>query len=258
MDPHEIDEQLTVVVNDIKRGNHAGLSTYEKLAPVYDFLFAETYENELQANYVDDAVNGRPTSLLEVGCGTGRLLRMLAERFPHAAVEGIDLHEEMVELSQQRVDGVANASVHQADFFEWEGAYDLIVAFNTLPHFGGERLDAFFEHAASLLTPGSVLVFDYKDPRNNPNGLYDVWNTSTDKFSITTRFLTIYGDPSHYAISYEFVSTATGETHWTGELMEIAFQTPEDLTQRLRAVGADNIDIDRGVGDQSGIVTVDL
>lgn len=47
------------------------------------------------------ASEGTPGSILDVGCGTGRLLREARQRWPDAQLIGVDAAEGMVEVAQQ-------------------------------------------------------------------------------------------------------------------------------------------------------------
>ncbi|WP_292427892.1 class I SAM-dependent methyltransferase [Methanoregula sp.] len=74
-------------------------------------IWSGTYEDSrLQYLYFDrihkgvlNLVNGvsAPVDLLDVGCGTGRLLRKIRERWPHAQLIGIDPAEGMVKKARQ-------------------------------------------------------------------------------------------------------------------------------------------------------------
>jgi SAM-dependent methyltransferase len=196
-----------------------------------------------------------PVDVLDVGCGTGRLLDALARRRPDATLTGVDLHPRMVDIARERLRGTDRATVVQGDALDLDGSYDAVAAFNLLPHFDDDELRSFFETAASLLPPDGALALDYKDPRDEVDGAYDRWATETEAYEILTRFLTVYDEgQSYYAVSYQFVEEATGETHSTSELMEIHFQTPELLESRLDAAGFGRVEVCPGVGDQSGIV----
>jgi ubiquinone/menaquinone biosynthesis C-methylase UbiE len=73
--------------------------------------WSHTYEQSwLQRNFFDRvhqavlsliASEGMPESILDVGCGTGRLLREARLRWPNAQFIGVDAAEGMVETAQQ-------------------------------------------------------------------------------------------------------------------------------------------------------------
>lgn len=73
--------------------------------------WAESYDRSLLQRLIFEPVHGvllqriaelspKPTSLLDIGCGTGRLLRRAAAVFPEARLTGVDPAEEMVEAAR--------------------------------------------------------------------------------------------------------------------------------------------------------------
>lgn len=253
--PH-IDEVILSITDDINRSPQADVTTYRRLAPVYDLLFGESYDYELQAEYIwRNSPNSPAFSVLEAGCGTGRLLDLLGAAYPKADVHGVDLTEEMVQLARDRVEDQKNVDVARTNVFEIDGEYDIVAGFNLLPHFDEVAAERFFRHAASILDNKGTLVFDYKDQRNNPDGRYDVWEAETEKFLVTARFLTVYDDgSSYYAISYEFEEKAAQKRYTTGEMMDIYFHSPRNLEAKLEAAGFQSVEVTAGVGDQGGVI----
>lgn len=252
----QIDEVISSIINDINGSPQADVTTYRRLAPVYDFLYGESYDYELQTNYVrKNAPNSPNFSVLEAGCGTGRLLDSLGSVFPEADIHGVDLNEEMIQIARDRVEVYKNIDVARTNVFEVDGQYDIVAGFSLLPHFDEEAVKIFFRHAASILVDGGTLVFDYKDPQNNPDGRYDIWEAETEKFFVTARFLTIYEDrSSYYAVSYEFEEKSTQKCYTSGELMDIFFHNPRNLAAKLQAAGFESVEVSEGVGDQSGVI----
>ena len=74
---------------------------------------ATTYENSTRQrfffNRVQKAVlslvaaDAKPQAILDVGCGTGRLLRELRARWPNAKLVGVDPAEGMIAQAKQRL-----------------------------------------------------------------------------------------------------------------------------------------------------------
>ena len=86
------------------------VDTYRFYAPLYDRLFGAVLEPGRRA--LTEAVCAmRPTSILEVGVGTGLTL----ERYPaSASVLGIDISKEMLEIARERAEKLPGRSIHLA------------------------------------------------------------------------------------------------------------------------------------------------
>jgi ubiquinone/menaquinone biosynthesis C-methylase UbiE len=72
---------------------------------------AATYETSREQSYIFDRVQrivldlaktqSRADAILDVGCGTGRLLRKAKEKWPNARLIGVDAAEKMIEQAKQ-------------------------------------------------------------------------------------------------------------------------------------------------------------
>ena len=70
-----------------------------------------------------------PATVVDLGCGPGNLTRMLAERWPDAAITGVDSSPAMIERARAEADGI---EWRLADVREWTGSADVIVTNATL------------------------------------------------------------------------------------------------------------------------------
>lgn len=96
------------------------------------------------------------SSLLEVGCGAGRLARILATRADH--VLGIDASPEMIALARSRSGAVANLRFECVDFMTRDfgtSRYDCVFTVTTLHHLATAPA---LVRMKSLLTPGGRLI----------------------------------------------------------------------------------------------------
>ncbi|CAN5763448.1 hypothetical protein BH23ACT12_BH23ACT12_16800 [soil metagenome] len=98
-----------------------------------------------------------PTRILELGCGTGFLTRLLAARFPRAGIQAVDFAARMVDLAGQRVPSRVDLRVADAETAEFPRAgFDLIVSNAAVQWFDspGETL----ARLAGCLRPGGMMV----------------------------------------------------------------------------------------------------
>ncbi len=144
--------------------------------PQYEGFFAEfydilhsSYDADLQM-YLDLA-GGHGDPVLELGCGTGRLLIPLAVAGYN--ITGVDLSCDMLARCQERLDSEGEAvaervSLVQGDIrrFELGRKFNLIMAAcNTILHCTATQdLLAVFERAREHLAPGGVFVVDFCMP----------------------------------------------------------------------------------------------
>ncbi len=80
-------------------------SVFRQSARVYDALCSHKNYGEASATLCEivDRLAPGASALLDVGCGTGRHLSHLRERF---SVEGVDVSPEMLEIAEARCPGV--------------------------------------------------------------------------------------------------------------------------------------------------------
>ena len=136
----------------------------------YDSI-ASTYNNRYEVNRMDEVeaallglASGR---VLEVGCGTGRWLRVLAESCAFAC--GADFSFGM--LRQALPLPVVQADANLLPFRS--GRFDLVYCVNAIHHFTDFR--AFLADAVDLLRATGVLAVVGIDPRWHPRRYFYEW-----------------------------------------------------------------------------------
>jgi SAM-dependent methyltransferase len=106
-----------------------------------------------------DSLPGYCGRALDVGCGAGAFTRLLADR--STRVLGVDLSPRMVEIAQQRLWGISNASFKVADIMATEFApssFDSIVSIATLHHL--PLRDAIVKMVGWLRPGGTLAILD--------------------------------------------------------------------------------------------------
>src|SRR5688572_18002852 len=127
-----------------------------------------------------------PRSIYDLGCGPGTVTRLLAERWPEAAVTGIDSSADMLAKARQeapraeaRIEAVraearmetAQVAFEQADIARWSPPVpaDLLFTNATLHWFDDHA--ALLPRLAAQLAPGGVLAIQMPDNRQSPSHL---------------------------------------------------------------------------------------
>lgn len=131
---------------------------YEQDAELYDIAF--DWEIGEEVDWMLDVL-GRPRSVLEPGCGSGRMLPPLLER--GVDVTGFDISEAMVEFARRRAPIGATVSVADMTDFDLGRTFDAAISpINTLLHLSpedlGRHLTCMSRHTSAYLV--QVGLFD--------------------------------------------------------------------------------------------------
>jgi ubiquinone/menaquinone biosynthesis C-methylase UbiE len=141
-------------------------SRFDRWAPTYDrswlqrLLFARVH-----AAVLDAAAEGpAPGVVLDVGCGTGRLLRAVHVRWPAAALLGVDPAPRMV-MEARRLLPSATFFVAPAEQLPVpDASVDLVLSTVSFHHWSDQR--AGIREIARVLRPGGrMLLADHTAPR---------------------------------------------------------------------------------------------
>ncbi len=100
-----------------------------------------------------------PARILEIGCGTGLLTRLLLKQFPSAQICAIDIAEKMVERACREVPGNGRVRWEVADARTFHSAvpFPLIASSSSLHWI--TPIKEVLENIAGIATKGGYLVF---------------------------------------------------------------------------------------------------
>src|ERR1700736_1207510 len=126
---------------------------YDRVAPEYD-AWAGGLHSRVAAKLVDVAAPRRGDAVLDVGCGTGLVTHLLAEKVgAKGSVVGIDLSPRMLELARARARPNTKFMSMAAEHLVFRArSFDLITYGQSLPYLVDPL--ASIEEAARLLRPG--------------------------------------------------------------------------------------------------------
>ena len=135
---------------------------FNKQAASYDSSFAgRRFHRPVQQAMARIATRHAPNAraILDVGCGTGSVLALLAARYPAAELCGVDPAEEMLRVARTRFDGdsrVRLLSAHAEQLPFADAAFDLVVSSNSFHHWADQA--AGIREIGRVLAPDGSLV----------------------------------------------------------------------------------------------------
>jgi len=110
-----------------------------------------------------------PRTIIDLGCGTGNVTRLLAERWPQARLVGVDSSPSMLREARAAMDGDARCTFVAADLMQWQpdAPVDLVysnAALHWLPNHA-----ALFARVAAMVARGGVLAVQMPDNFRAPS-----------------------------------------------------------------------------------------
>jgi len=138
------------------------VAEYSKAAGRYDekwaFYLEATTRETLRRIPMSPAAR-----VLDVGCGTGELLRRLRAKFPDAALAGLDPVAEMLDCAREKLSGREDLRIGYADSLPWPAAsFDVVVSCNMF-HYITHPVEALREMARVIRPGGALVLTDWCD-----------------------------------------------------------------------------------------------
>jgi SAM-dependent methyltransferase len=208
---------------------------------VYDAIYAGRGKDyRFEACVVAEHVRSRhprATSLLDVGCGTGRHLVHLAGKFAH--VEGVDLAEGMLRVARGVLPGVP---LHTGDMrsFDLGRTFGAVVSlFSAVGNLGGpDDLDATLAAFARHVEPGGVVVVEpWWFPENFTPDHVGASVATVDGRTVARVSHTVQHGPdaSRMDVHYVVAEPGTGVRHFSDTHVMALFTREQYESAFLRA-----------------------
>ena len=135
---------------------------YDNLAKIYDWRWRQ-YLTDTLSFLVNWANVSSAAAVLDVGCGTGELARLLLEKNPHQAIVGIDISEEMLVQARQKLRNVERVTFEQASASALpipDNTFEVVVSANAF-HYFPEPEKALAEMRRVLKPDGKIVILDW-------------------------------------------------------------------------------------------------
>ncbi len=139
---------------------HFSLTSLRALSDAEDRHFWTTTRFVLVARLIERYLGQQPIQLLDVGCGSGGLLRALRHRWPTATLAGLDGHEEALDLCRTKSGGEDLHLIHHhltdMQTLRLETQPNVVVLLDVLEHLDDPA--AVVRDLAGRLATGGIMI----------------------------------------------------------------------------------------------------
>jgi len=141
------------------------MSTFgENYSRYYDLLYKDKdYKSEV--DYISEIISRymqyKPSSLLDIGCGTGKHLKFFKEQ--GFSVAGVDLSENMISEAKKHLGQDEDLCCGKASEFNLGRKFDVIVSLFHVMSYQTENseLEKVFDNVHDHLNDGGLFIFDF-------------------------------------------------------------------------------------------------
>jgi SAM-dependent methyltransferase len=189
-------------------------TSYDRFAPYYDDVVGERRDVALFLRALLTQHHRDAKTILEFGCGTGSMLKVLSRNY---AVTGVDNSRAMLKLASKKAPR-AKLLFGDITTARVAGSFDAVLCpFDTINHITTvAQWRKVFANAARHLAPGGIFIFDINTPAkmeryvNEPItaevgrshiSLVEVKRRGARRFDIIARLLTRSGSTSKYTLN---------------------------------------------------------
>lgn len=214
---------------------------FNQSAAQYDRVAKVQFEIGLQLLARLDYIKITPDTILDLGCGSGKLIQLLQKRYPKAQIIGVDYAFNMLLESQKKQSIFKKWRLCQADMHMLPFAndlFDLIIANQTI-HWT-DSISKVFVEIHRIMAPNACLMFSTLGP-DTFSELRNAWLTA-DSYLHTNPFYDLHHIGDHL-LANQFVDPVVDVDYIT-----LHYSTCQNLLHSLKAQGVRNINPKRNTG----------
>lgn len=163
---------------------------YHVLTPIYDvFIKLVVPEKKVKNRAIELAKLESEENLLDFGCGTGTLLKLLTEKHPDTECTGIDNDPRMLKVAKEKLRGILNVNLveylgHPMPFTD--NSFNAVVSTWVFHHLTDKQKTQAFAEIYRVLQPnGKLIIADWGKPQNSLMKILFVILQVVDNFETT-------------------------------------------------------------------------
>jgi len=111
----------------------------------------------------------KPLRILEVGCGTGSLTKVILQKMRDIDyLDAVEISQEFCNTLQENFGKISKISIHCCSITDWHPEYEYDIIISTLPFvaFESKLMDEILEHFKQLIKPNGCLLYTSPSPRD--------------------------------------------------------------------------------------------
>lgn len=131
--------------------------TFDKQAETYDQAIYGQHARSLYPFMLDKITHHYGQDILDVGCGTGELMKQILEEDPSRKLTGIDYSPNMIEQAKQKLGNLAAIQFADAQKLPFaDNTFDMVTCCDSFHHYPDP--DAVLQEMVRVLKPGGCLI----------------------------------------------------------------------------------------------------
>lgn len=135
--------------------------SFDRQALTYDMDRNGSHAREQYSIILQKMENFRFANVLDVGCGTGEILKRIHKRYSEVSLTGVDISEKMLEVAKVKIGNKATLLWADAEMLPFSDAtFDLIVCSDSFHHYPNPQ-KVLAEFRRVLKGGGNLLICDY-------------------------------------------------------------------------------------------------
>jgi SAM-dependent methyltransferase len=202
---------------------------FAESADLYDLVYSRK-DYAAEAERLRALVGREGGTLLDVACGTGRHMALLA---PHYRVEGVDLDPSMVELARARGLPASQGDLLTLDLGR---RFDVVTCLFSSIGYARDLRQAVARLAAHV-APGGVLAIEpWLGPQDILRGFVGLLSAETESVTVA-RMSTVHVDGRSSELELQYLIGRDGAIEHRTERHQLWLWTPEEHGDALAAAG---------------------
>lgn len=128
--------------------------TYNAIAPLYEANYGDIPASYEYAEYIIEQLRGKSQPhILDLGCGSGTILKLFGDSIPNSVLVGIDFSNELLKIAKAKF-SQANLICQDFAAYNPDAQFNVIIATFSLIHSSDDELESMIPKIYSWLKNG--------------------------------------------------------------------------------------------------------